>query len=295
VPEEEAHYYESEFNEGRILVTVKADGRYQEAQGILRRHNAYDVESQGNIAASATTAMRADVPRSDVRAGREDTSVELREEKLQARTQEVQTGEVAVGKDVVTERQQIEVPVTREEVVIERRPAGGRPSGEPIGEGEVLRVPVHEEEVHLDKETVVYEEVGVGTRDVHETERVGGEVRREEVRIDREGDVTLHGDGASGVRSWTEVSPQYRQRWQARHGSGGRWEDYEPGYRYGYEMAYDPRYEKREWSQVESDLRRDYGTWAQRAGYREDPNAWERFKDSVHESWDEARGRRRAA
>jgi hypothetical protein len=46
VPEDEARYYESEFNEGRVLVTVRAAGRYQEARDLLRRSGAYDVETR---------------------------------------------------------------------------------------------------------------------------------------------------------------------------------------------------------------------------------------------------------
>jgi len=36
VSEEEAHHYEKEVHAGRILITVKADGRYDEAFNILR-------------------------------------------------------------------------------------------------------------------------------------------------------------------------------------------------------------------------------------------------------------------
>src|SRR3954452_20567997 len=46
VPEEHAKYYEGEARAGRTLVTVRADGRYDEAQLILRDHGAYDVESR---------------------------------------------------------------------------------------------------------------------------------------------------------------------------------------------------------------------------------------------------------
>jgi uncharacterized protein (TIGR02271 family) len=35
----------------------------------------------------------------------------------------------------------------------------------------------------------VYEEVGVGTREVQDTQRVTGTVRREEARVERQGDV----------------------------------------------------------------------------------------------------------
>jgi hypothetical protein len=46
VPDEEARYYESEFNQGKILVTVKADGRYMEAREALLRAGAYDIENR---------------------------------------------------------------------------------------------------------------------------------------------------------------------------------------------------------------------------------------------------------
>ena len=41
IPEEEAHYYQGEFEAGRTIVTVKAGSRYDEAVGILRRNGAY--------------------------------------------------------------------------------------------------------------------------------------------------------------------------------------------------------------------------------------------------------------
>jgi hypothetical protein len=46
VSDDEAHYYESEFNSGRILVTVRAGTRWAEAQQILRSSGAYDVENR---------------------------------------------------------------------------------------------------------------------------------------------------------------------------------------------------------------------------------------------------------
>jgi len=293
IPDDEAHYYESEFNEGRILVTVKAGNRYQEARDALMRLGAYDIESgRGTTTGTVTTGT---APVGTARRDLTDRdTVRLHEERLQPEKETVKAGEVTVGKDVVTEHHEIEVPVRHEEVHIERRPIEGRPTTGEIREGEQIRVPVHEERVDVNKQTVAYEEVEVGKRQVHDTERVGGEVRREEAVIERHGDVDVHGTGA-GIRSWSDMSPEYRQRWQTRYGAlGGRFEDYEPYYRYGYEMSMDPRYQNREWRDVESDLHRDYGTWARTHGYHDD-NAWERFKDAVQDSWDTVRGRRRAA
>ena len=117
----------------------------------------------------------------------EGARIPVREEELQAHKRRVETGAVRVRKEVVTEHRTIEVPVQREEMVIERR----APTGEPIEE---IRIPVSEEQVTVEKRPVVTEEVTVGKRVVAGTERVGGEVRREEVRVEREGDVDVRGN-----------------------------------------------------------------------------------------------------
>jgi len=125
--------------------------------------------------------------------------LQLREEELRARTEAVQAGEVQLRKEIVAEERTLEVPVTREEVVIERRPVEGyRPADSDIGTDEEIRVPVMEEQVTVEKQPVVVEEIDVGKRVIEETERVSGTVRREEARIEHEGDVQVHGDPASG-------------------------------------------------------------------------------------------------
>lgn len=43
VPEQEARYYETEFAAGRVLVTVRPEGREDEATVILRNHGAREV------------------------------------------------------------------------------------------------------------------------------------------------------------------------------------------------------------------------------------------------------------
>jgi stress response protein YsnF len=48
-----------------------------------------------------------------------------------------------------------------------------------------------EEEVDVQKRAVVREEVSVGKRKVQETEQVSDTVRREEARIDSQGDVGI--------------------------------------------------------------------------------------------------------
>ena len=122
-----------------------------------------------------------------------DRTMQLREEELQARKTPVETGRVQLGKDVVEEQRTMDVPVTREEVYVERQPVDRRPADQPIGETETetIRVPVTEERVEVEKQPVVYEEVGVGKRVTQETREVSDTVRREELRTDNEGDVEI--------------------------------------------------------------------------------------------------------
>jgi len=193
IPEEEARYYEEEFKSGRVIVTVKADGRYDEALAILRRHGASDrATAQAHVGASQTHATR-----QGELTGTAGQRMELREEELRARKQEVEKGEVRVRKEVVTEHKTLDVPVKREEVVIERHCVTGQPSANvtDLRPGDEIRVPVKEEQVHVEKTPVVKEEVTVGKRQIQETEHVAGTVRKEEVRVEREGDVNVRTKG----------------------------------------------------------------------------------------------------
>jgi uncharacterized protein (TIGR02271 family) len=256
VPEEHARYYEEEAKAGRTLVTVRANGRYDEAQRIMRKHGAYDVESQhtGATATSTTTPAVGSTPRSSAPSTkRTEDRMQLREEELVAKKETVEKGEVQIGKDVVTEQKTLEVPVRREEVTIERTAVDRRPSDRPIDDrGDTISVPVHEERVEIEKRPVVYEEVGVGKREVQATERVSDTVRREEARVENVGDVRV------GSAGWEQARTDYQRRWQERYGSsGGRWENAEPGYRYGYEMRDRPEYHGRAWNDVEPDFQRD--------------------------------------
>jgi uncharacterized protein (TIGR02271 family) len=189
VPEEHAKYYEGEAKAGKTLVTVRANGRYEDAQRILRDHGAYDVESRDRTpGATGNPVLKSESAARPVDAGQD--AMQLREEELIARKQSVETGQVQIGKEIVSEQRTLEVPVTREEVTIERHPVDRRPSDRPIDErNQTIAVPVHEEQVELEKRPVVYEEVGVGKREVEETHEVSGTVRREEARIEQDGDV----------------------------------------------------------------------------------------------------------
>ena len=198
LPEQEADFYNREFEAGRTVVMVKTDDRQQEANDILSRYSGYDYSTRsGQIGGYASTTSTDRQQNST----EDEQRLKLREEQLQVQKQQVETGEVRLRKDVVSEQQSMDVPVMHEEVYIERRPGSGQPSDQEIGEGETYRVPVQEEQVTVEKQAVVREEVAIGKQSVQETQRVTDSVRREEAHIERDGDIALHGSDGDEVSS----------------------------------------------------------------------------------------------
>jgi len=124
-----------------------------------------------------------------------DRTLKLYEERLKV-DKEVDTGEVDVRKETVTERQTVDVPVEREEVVIKRRPAHGGAHKEAVdGQEEEIRIPVKEERVRVTKEAVPTEEVSVERRKVREVKHVDEPVRKEKIRTTEKGRAKVREDG----------------------------------------------------------------------------------------------------
>lgn len=198
IPDDEAEYYENEFRQGRTIVTVRADERFDEVRGVMRRFGAYDMSNRNESRPASANVMqnRAAVTQDRTTLGnrgnlnateRDSTHMELREERLTPQKETTRAGEVNVRKEVVTERQTIEVPVEREEVVIERHPTAAHRASGVIGETEEIRIPVKEEHATVQKETVSMGEVDVKKRTVRSVERVEDTVKKERLRVDKEG------------------------------------------------------------------------------------------------------------
>jgi uncharacterized protein (TIGR02271 family) len=169
----------------------------------------------------AAATRRTDSEAPNLRGDRDRDRVELHEERLGAETRRETVGEVGIDKRVVEQEQELEVPVTREEVEVRRvrtdRPSSG--DDRPFAEGDTIRVPVTAEQVDVTRDDRVVEEIEVTKRPITEKKKVSGTVRREEVDVSQEGDVhvadedrELAGSGASrmsGNRDW-QNDPEHR-------------------------------------------------------------------------------------
>jgi uncharacterized protein (TIGR02271 family) len=253
--DDEARWYNDQYNAGHAVVTVRTADRVDEAKQILQTNGAYnyDMRSGSNVSGATTTnaanagtytqttdyaqsqpadyaatqttntyqqpadytttqttntyqqpadyatTNTANTAANDVNTDQE-RSLRLREEQLQANKERVQAGEVTLHKDVVEEQKTLNVPVTHEEVYVERRDANvGQVDNAPIGQDEMISVPVSEEQVNVTKQAVVTGEVSVGKRAVTENQQVSDTVQREEARVVRQGDVNVQGSGANLV------------------------------------------------------------------------------------------------
>jgi uncharacterized protein (TIGR02271 family) len=133
-----------------------------------------------------------------------DDAMTRSEEQLRVGTENVEAGRARLRKYVVTEQQTVQVPVSREEVRLEREPITDANRGDALAGGTITEeeheVVLHEERPVVTTEAVPVERVWLGTETVSEQETVTGEVRKEQVELD---DSTVTGTG-TGTGTGTE-------------------------------------------------------------------------------------------
>jgi uncharacterized protein (TIGR02271 family) len=120
-----------------------------------------------------------------------DDAMTRSEEHLRVGTETREAGRARLRKHVVTEHQQVQVPVSHEEVRVEREPITAANRGDafdgPAISEEEHEVTLHAERPVVDTEVEAVERVRLGTETVRNTETVGGEVRKEEIELDTDG------------------------------------------------------------------------------------------------------------
>jgi uncharacterized protein (TIGR02271 family) len=119
-----------------------------------------------------------------------DDAMTRSEEELQVGTETRERGRARLRKYVTTETQQVTVPVSREEVRVEREPItdanlDAATSGPDISEEE-HEVTLREEEVVVGKRAVPKERVRLDTETVTDERQVSEEVRKEQIEVDGE-------------------------------------------------------------------------------------------------------------
>jgi stress response protein YsnF len=290
--DEDRSYYQEAVNTGNVVLSVDTtDENFERAADILNSHSPVDVH-RGASASEATTGGRTAVAaeatgratrNTQSTASGENRAIPVVEEELRVGKRRVLRGGVRIYSRTVEQPVEETVRLQEEHVRVERQPVN-RPVNEAdlrAGREEVIEVAEYAEEPVVSKQGRVVEEVRVNKDATERTETVRDKVRRTEVNVEDLG----QGDGARTGSTRTDLDTDFRNHFTTNYGNqGAQYEDYGPAYRYGYEAADDPRYRGKDFSEVESDLREDYG--------RRYPNStWDRIKDSVRYGWDKVTGK----
>jgi uncharacterized protein (TIGR02271 family) len=114
----------------------------------------------------------------------ESIHVPLIEENLNISKREVTYKEATLIKEPVTEMKTVEVPVTHEELIVERRPPTEATTSQdelksPVTTKEEIKIPLKKEEIEVRKEPYVKEEIVIKKRRVAETKTITEEVKSE--------------------------------------------------------------------------------------------------------------------
>lgn len=144
---------------------------------------------------AASDAVAAGLPAQGVRGEGHDTSgpntddaITRSEEHLRVGTEQVEAGRARLRKYVVTETQTVQVPVSHEEVRIEREPITDANRGDALSGAEITEeeheVILTAEQPVVTTEAVPVERVRLGTETVTEQQTVTGEVRKEQIELD---------------------------------------------------------------------------------------------------------------
>lgn len=171
---------------------VESDGELSEREEAkLFEHYGVPYTTEGSTSAEGQPDGHGATPEGDNRGGHDtsgpdtDDAMTRSEEELRVGKRETESGRARLRKYVVTENVTKTVPVSHEEVRIEREPItddnrSQATSGADISEEE-HEVVLHAEEPVVDKQTVAKERVRMDTETVTEDREVSDEVRKEQI------------------------------------------------------------------------------------------------------------------
>jgi uncharacterized protein (TIGR02271 family) len=135
----------------------------------------------GAPAGTATHGLPAGAPARELTGSEE--RVVISEEELVVGKREVPVGEVVVQKHIEEQVIRQTIPVTREKVEVERRPLPPGAGLEPRTEGDVMYIPLVEEELVVTKRLIAREELVIRKTRVTEEQVIEETVRRERAEV----------------------------------------------------------------------------------------------------------------
>jgi uncharacterized protein (TIGR02271 family) len=154
---------------------------------VLLNETAYKISSSCRVDnAGVYEAKPSDIIAKEHPQQKEETTVPLIEERLNV-SKRTSTNQYTITKEPITEKKTIEVSVTHEELVVEKRPPKDSSSLSsvqgPVKSKTEIKIPLMREEAEVTKEPFVKEEVVVKKKPVTETRTVSDTVTKERIKM----------------------------------------------------------------------------------------------------------------
>jgi len=170
---------------------IKEAPRIESSDGHLSRREEAALHQHYGFPYSQTDDQtgRSATSDTDSPAGHEGDALLRQEEELDVQKERVETGTVRLRKYVVTEEQNVNVPIRKEKARLESEPLTGEQQrlGDEIAEGE-SEVTLSEERPVVHKETVAKERVRLSKEAEEQEQAVSADVRKEQIEIEGEPD-----------------------------------------------------------------------------------------------------------
>lgn len=275
-------YSERARSGGSVVAVDATDEDRDRAVEVLNEHGASDID-EGENNTNSTAGIR---DTNSTLQDRGKRTIPVVQEELNVGKRPVQSGGVRIYSRAVNQPVEEQVTLRQERVVVDRQPVNrdATSAEEAAWRDQTIDVVEMTEEPVIQKRARVVEEVRVGKEATERTETVRDNVRHTEVKTEPIGGSKNRATTKSSGTS--DYGSDYQTDFQSRYGkSGGDYGTYAPAYEYGSTMAADPRYQGKNWNDIEPTLRSDYGR-------RYPESSWDRMKDAVRYGWDKVTGQR---
>lgn len=113
--------------------------------------------------------------------------LQLHEEQLDISKTWIQTGEITVRREVVTEIKRIEVPVVREELVIEKKILDAKSLDQQAEHTETIRIPISEERIEITKHPTALEDISIYKNTFEEIVQIDETLKKEILDVNTTG------------------------------------------------------------------------------------------------------------
>ncbi|EQB88887.1 uncharacterized protein (TIGR02271 family) [Clostridium punense] len=109
--------------------------------------------------------------------------IQIKEEQLDIAKRWVETGDVKIYKETYTKEKSFTVPVTCEELIIEKITFPSSNTGDQEVEKEVIRIPLSEEQIEFRKKNVALENVSVYKEKIEEIKHIEETLNKERAKL----------------------------------------------------------------------------------------------------------------